>query len=72
MKVQEQSFWFALLTDGRPTSPNPRLYLQGEGELQVGLRQPRRGQQDLVGAQDPLGALRRRQKERDTEKERRE
>lgn len=63
-KVQAQSFWFAFLTDRRMTSPTPRLYLQGEGELQVGLRQPRRGQQDLVGAQDPLGALRRRREER--------
>lgn len=71
-KVQEQSFWFAFLTDRRLTSPTPCLYLQGEGELQVGLRQPRRGQQDLVGAQDPLGALRRRRKERHKRRERRE
>lgn len=38
-------------------SLNFSLYLQREGELEVGLRQSCGGQQDLVGAQDPLGAL---------------
>lgn len=33
------------------------VYLQREGELQVGLRQAGRRQKDLVGAQDPLGTL---------------
>lgn len=39
-KVQEESFCL-LLSDRRLTSLNPCLYLQGEGELQVGLCQPR-------------------------------
>lgn len=55
-------------TDKHLTSVNLCLYLQGEGELQVGLCQPCWGQQDLIGAQDPLGALSRRQ----TEERRRE
>lgn len=50
-------------------SLNLCLYLQGEGELQVGLREARRGQQDLIGAKDPLGALSRRQQDRKRERE---
>ena len=48
------------------------MYLQREGELQVCLGQARSRQEDLIGAQDTLGALgkRHRERERGTEMQR--
>lgn len=64
--VKPESYCLAVI-DGSLISLNLCSYLEGEGELQIGLRQSCWGQQDLIGAQDPLGALKTRHRLMTTE-----